>query len=174
MFVEDWTIEFLCKRNGGLFVEEHHFAGFQNSPREGRQGLRLWLLRGDGNLDMSIHAKGTKTGQALKVFLEQDVWTWVTIVGTDKKSIVAYQDGKEVAKGPGVDFDNRLPLNDISIGANSFDERRRTFNGSFSIVRVYDKALTPVKVMSNARGVFLAVEPGGKLSTTWAKLKSGL
>ena len=91
---------------------------------------------------MSIHAKGTKTGQALKVALEQDVWTWVTIVGTDKKSIVAYQDGKEVAKGPGVDFDNRLPLNDISIGANSFDERRRTFNGSFSIVRVYDRALT--------------------------------
>ena len=73
-----------------------------------------------------------------------------------------------------MDFDNRLPLNDISIGANSFDERRRTFNGSFSIVRVYDKVLTPVEVMSNARGVFLAVEPGGKLSTTWAKLKSGL
>ena len=174
LFVEDWTIEFLCKRNGGLFVEEHHFAGFQNSPREGQQGLRLWLLGGGQNLDMSIHAKGTKTGQTLKVALEQDVWTWVTIVGTDKKSIVAYQDGKEVAKGPGVDFDNRLPLNDISIGANSFDERRRTFNGSFSIVRVYDRALTADEVLSNARGVFLAVEPGGKLSTTWAKLKSGL
>ena len=78
------------------------------------------------------------------------MWTWVTIVGTDKKSIVAYQDGKEVAKGPGVDFDNRLPLNDISIGANSFDERRRTFNGSFSIVRVYDKALTPVEYEQRA------------------------
>ena len=112
--------------------------------------------------------------QTLKVALEQDVWTWVTIVGTDKKSIVAYQDGKEVAKGPGVDFDNRLPLNDISIGANSFDERRRTFNGSFSIVRVYDRALTADEVLSNARGVFLAVKPGGKFSTTWAKLKSGL
>ena len=73
-----------------------------------------------------------------------------------------------------MDFDNRLPLNDISIGANSYDERRRTFNGSFSIVRVYDKALTADQVMSNARGVFLAVEPGGKLLTTWAKLKNGL
>ena len=173
LFVEDWTLEFLCKRNGGLYVEEHHFAGFQNSPREGKQGLRLWLLGNGQNLDMSIHSKGGKTGQALKIVLEQDVWTWVTIVGTDKKSVVAYQDGKEVARGPGVDFDNRLPLNDISIGANSFAERRRTFNGSFSMVRVYDKALTPDEVMRNARGAFLSVEPGGKLSTTWAKLKGG-
>ncbi|MDE0040459.1 MAG: hypothetical protein OXT74_00335 [Candidatus Poribacteria bacterium] len=173
LFVEDWTLEFLCKRNGGLYVEEHHFAGFQNSPREGRQGLRLWLLGNGQNLDMSIHAKGGKSGQALRIVLEENKWTWITIVGTDKKSIIAYQDGKEVAKGPGVDFDNRLPLNDISIGANSFDERRRTFNGSFSIVRVYDKALTPDQVMSNAKGVFLAVDPKHKLSTTWAKLKNG-
>ena len=174
LFVEDWTLEFLCKRNGGLYVEEHHFAGFQNSPREGRQGLRLWLLGNGQNLDMSIHAKGSKTGQALKIVLEEDKWTWITIVGTDKKSIIAYQDGKEVARGPGVDFDNRLPLNDISIGANSFDERRRTFNGSFSIVRVYDKALSPTQVLNNAKGVFLAVDPKDKLSTTWAKLKSGI
>ena len=41
--VDDWTLEFLCKRNGGLLQEEHHFAGFQNAPKEGRQGIRLWL-----------------------------------------------------------------------------------------------------------------------------------
>ena len=126
----------------------------RTAPREGKQGLRLWLLGNGQNLDMSIHAKGGKTGQVLKIVLEEDVWTWITIVGTDKKSIIAYQDGKEIARGPGVDFDNRLPLNDISIGANSFDERRRTFNGSFSIVRVYDKALSPTQVLSNAKGVF--------------------
>lgn len=28
LFLEDWTLEFLCKRSGSLFVEEHHFAGF--------------------------------------------------------------------------------------------------------------------------------------------------
>ena len=27
--VEDWTLEFLCKRNGGLLQEEHYFTGFQ-------------------------------------------------------------------------------------------------------------------------------------------------
>ena len=120
---------------------------------------------------MSIHSKGGKTGQALKIVLEEDVWTWITIVGTDKKSIIAYQDGKEVVKGPSVDFDNRLPLNDISIGANSFDERRRTFNGSFSIVRVYDKALTADQVLSNAKGVFRAVEPRGQALNNLVEIK---
>ena len=61
LFFEDWTLEFLCRRNGDFFVEEHHFAGFQNSPREGKQGIRLWIVDGQ-KLDISIHAKGGKQG----------------------------------------------------------------------------------------------------------------
>ena len=34
LYLGDWTLEFLCKRNGNLFDLEHQFAGFQNSPRE--------------------------------------------------------------------------------------------------------------------------------------------
>ena len=100
------------------------------------------------------------------------MWTWFTLVGTNKKSIVAYQDGKEISNQGGFDFNVKLPVNEISIGANSHGERRRTFNGSFSLVRVYDKPLTPAQVVQNARGAFLAVEPGDKLSTTWGKLKN--
>lgn len=59
-----------------------------------------------------------------------------------------------------------------SIGANSFDERRRTFNGSFAIVRAYDKALTEAEINQNISGAF-AVDPADKLSTTWAKVKHG-
>ena len=174
LFLADWTFEFLCKRNGNLYVEEHHFAGFQNSPAEGAQGIRFWLLGGGDALGISIHAKGSKQApEAIKIQLEQDVWTWVTLVGENKKSIVAYQDGREISKQGGFDWNVKLPINEISIGANSYSERRRTFNGSFSLVRVYDKALTPGQVSQNARGVFLSVEPGDKLSTTWGKLKNG-
>ena len=174
LFLADYTFEFLCKRNGNLFVEEHHFVGFQNSPREGAQGIRFWLLGGGDELGISIHAKGSKQApEAIKIRLEQDVWTWVTLVGENKKSIAAYQDGREISKQGGFDWNVKLPINEISIGANSFGERRRTFNGSFSLVRVYDKALTPAQVTQNARGVFLAVEPEDKLSTTWGKLKNG-
>lgn len=172
LFFEDWTLEFLCRRNGDFFVEEHHFAGFQNSPREGKQGIRLWIVGGQ-NLDISIHAKGGKQGvQPLNLKLEEGVWTWIAVVGTSGKSIVAYQDGKEVSKQAGFEFDKKLPINDISIGANSFDERRRTFNGSFAIVRAYDKALTEAEINQNISGTF-AVDPADKLSTTWARVKHG-
>ncbi len=172
LFFEDWTLEFLCRRNGDFFVEEHHFAGFQNSPREGKQGVRLWIVGGQ-NLDMSIHAGGAKQGvQPLNLVLNQGEWTWIAVVGTSGDSIVAYQDGKEVSKQAGFEFDKSLPIDDISIGANSFDERRRTFNGSFAIVRAYDKALSEAEINQNISGTF-AVDPADKLSTTWAHVKRG-
>ena len=168
--VEDWTLEFLCKRNGGLFKEEHHFAGFQNIPREGKQGIRLWM-EGEEKLGISIHAGGGKQGvQPLNIKFEEGIWTWIAIVGTNKKSIVAYQDGKQVSKQDGFEFQKKWVLNDISIGANSHSERRRTFNGSFAIVRVYDKALTEVQINENIDSAF-AVEAIDKLSTTWARIK---
>ena len=172
LFFEDWTLEFLCKRNGDFFVEEHHFAGFQNSPREGKQGIRLWIVGGQ-NLDISVHAGGAKQGvQPLNLKLEEGVWTWIAIVGTNDDSIVAYQDGKEVSKQAGFKFDKKLPINDISIGANSFDERRRTFNGSIALVRAYDIALSADEINQNIQGSF-SVEPADKLSTTWARVKRG-
>lgn len=172
IFFEDWTLEFLCRRNGDFFLEEHHFAGFQNSPKEGKQGIRLWIVNGQ-NLDISIHADGGKQGvQPLNLTLSEGEWTWISVVGTSGKSIVAYQDGKEVSEQPGFEFDKGLPIDDISIGANSFDERRRTFNGSFAIVRAYDKALTEAEINQNIEGTF-AVEPADKLSTTWAIVKRG-
>jgi hypothetical protein len=120
---------------------------------------------------MSIHAGGSKQGvQPLNLKLEEGVWTWITVVGTNDKSIVAYQDGKEVSEQAGFEFDKSLPIDDISIGANSFDERRRTFNGSFAIVRAYDKALSEAEVNQNISDTF-AVDPADKLPTVWAKVK---
>ena len=42
-----------------------------------------------------------------------------------------------------------MPIDDISIGSFSYDERERNFNGSFSIVRVYDRPLSPDEVLQN-------------------------
>ena len=150
LYLGDWTLEFLCKRNGNLFDVEHQFAGFQNSPREGLQGIRLWLPNDGRELELSVHADGFKQpARALNILLEEDVWTWVTIVSMNGESIIAYQDGVEVSRHPGVHFDANLPLDDISIGSFSYDERRRNFNGSFSIVRVYDRALNPDEILQN-------------------------
>ncbi len=150
LYLGDWTLEFLCKRNGSRFALEHQFAGFQNSPRGKLQGIRLWLPKDGQELSMSIHADGFRQPErALNVFLEENVWTWVTIISINGESIVAYQDGVKVSRHPGVYFDANLPLDDISIGSFSYDERDRNFNGSFSIVRVYDRALSPDEVLQN-------------------------
>ena len=158
LYLGDWTLEFLCKRNGNLFDVEHQFAGFQNSPREGLQGLRLWLPNDGRELELSVHADGFKQpARALNIFLEEDVWTWVTIVSMNGESIIAYQDGVEVSRHPGAHFDANLPLDDISIGSFSYDERHRNFNGSFSIVRVYEKALNPDEVLQNIGATMIPI-----------------
>ena len=89
------------------------------------------------------------------------------------KSIVAYQDGREVSKQPGFKFQKKWVLNDISIGANSHAERQRTFNGSFGIVRVYDTGLIEAEIKGNIGSSF-AVEPADKLSIIWTKVKDEL
>ena len=158
LYLGDWTLEFLCKRNGNQFIQEHQFAGFQNSPREGLQGIRLRLFIDGRELELSIHVDGFRQPKrALNIFLEENVWTWVTVVSINGESIIAYQDGVEVSRHPGVHFDASLPLDDISIGANSYDERRRNFNGSFSIVRVYDRALSPDEVLQNIGATMIPI-----------------
>ena len=151
LFLGDWTLEFLCKRNGNLFIEEHQFAGFQYHPRDSIQGIQLQLPADGRELELSIHTnKGVRQPErALNIFLEENEWTWVTIVSKNGESIIAYQDGVEVSRHPGAHFDDRVPLHDISIGSNSYEERNRNFNGSFAIVRVYDRALSPDEVTQN-------------------------
>ena len=174
LFLEDWTIEALCRRNGGALGEEHQFAGFQNTPAEGAQSIRLWMV-GDQNLDMSIHAGGGKQGVATtKLVLEEGVWTWIAIASENGNEIRCYQDGEEVSNQAGFDFDPGLPIDMILIGANSYGERARTFNGSVSIVRVYDKPLTEEQINKNIEAWIsgVAVEPVSKLTTTWGTVKT--
>ena len=172
--LEDWTIEFLLRRNGLQLGEEHQLAGFQNSPPEGQQSIRLWM-EGEVMLGFSIHAGGGKAGVApLNLSLDEGRWTWIAVSAEDKGDIVAYQDGEEVSSQAGFDFDPGLPIDMILIGANSYGERARTFNGSVSIVRVYDKALTEDQVNQNIAAWVsgAAVEPDSKLTTTWGTVKT--
>ena len=59
----------------------------------------------------------------------------------DDTTFRVYQDGVEVGKGDPLPFDGGNAMDDIAIGAVMYDERHRNFNGSFSLVRVYNRAL---------------------------------
>ncbi len=128
---------------------------------------------GGEGLGISIHSEGSKeTVEPLGIVLVEGVWTWLTIVGTNGGSIVTYQDGVQISEQPGFVFDSSVPLGTIIIGANSYGERPRTFNGSFALVRVYDVALSDAEVLGNISDTFAAVEPDSKLTTTWGTVKT--
>ena len=66
--LDDWTIEFLVRRNGDLFREEHQLLGINTLP-EGRQGFRLGIRGGD-TLGIGIYHGGKDMGIASNVRLE--------------------------------------------------------------------------------------------------------
>ena len=100
--------------------------------------------------------------------LNEGEWTWIVITGSDETFRV-YQDGVEVGKDDPLPFDGDNAMDDIAIGAVMYDERHRSFNGSFSIVRVYNRALSADEVQL---GPATAVESVGKLTTTWGRVKA--
>ena len=172
LFLVDWTVEFLCRRNGGKLGGEHQVLGLQTLPPEGQQGIRLRIGGDPAGIEIWIHSEGAKIMDlsSLETPLEEGTWSWITIVGTNEESIVTYQDGVKNNERGGFLFEPAVPLATVVIGANSFWERGRTFNGSFAFVRVYDVALSEAEVLASILGT--AVEPDSKLITTWGTVKT--
>ena len=175
--VTNWSFEFIVRRNGDAFGEEHQFFGFHSSePLWGGTAMRIK----DGNV-LKINHPPPHVGPAVEdveewwrgeedfgLRLNEGEWTWIVITGSDETFRV-YQDGVEVGKGDPLPFDGGNAMDDIAIGAMMYDERHRSFNGSFSLVRVYNRALSADEVQL---GPATAVESVGKLTTTWGRVKA--
>ena len=170
--LEDWTIELLVRRNGDMFNDEHQLAGVGAAAWVGLQGITL-SLDAANNLKMVIYEAGIDTLVPSNIILEEDVWNWVAFTGKDKQEILAYYNGREVNKRPGVDFRKNEPMRRITIGSSTPDEKVRNFNGSIALFRVYDKVLREDEIVRNINAWSgLAVDPGAKLATTWGSLKA--
>ena len=87
--------------------------------------------------------------------LELGKWTWIAFM-SDKSGSVFYQNGKEVNRdGPFV-FHKALPVKFTCIFCGHYGDldkpgegRARSFNGSFAVVRIYDKVLSANEIMAN-------------------------
>ena len=169
LFLEDFTIEFLLRLNGPALGEEHHLAGFQANPREGPNCMRINFWGGEGQLGGEFSGVSPQP-----IMIEEGEWNWITIVNDAGKEFLGYQNGEVVSEQGGIPFDDSATIDMVIIGANSYGERARTFNGSIALVRIYDKALEEDDVMKNintwAGGD--AVEPDSKLTTTWGTVKT--
>ena len=96
---------------------------------------------------------------------------WTFVAGT--------YDGKEEKIYINSVLDSSMEYTD---GFNNNDDPRRIgwhpnnearhFNGIIDEVCLYNKALTPAEILRNQNAALgLSVEPVGKLSTTWSKIK---
>ena len=169
--LEDWTIEFLVRRNGDMFHDEHQLAGV-NAVWVRQQGIRL-ALDAAGNLRVVIYEAGVDKSVPSNIILEESVWNWVSFTGKDKEEILVYHNGREVNKRPGVDLQKNVPMRTITIGSSTPSEKDRNFNGSIALFRVYDRVLGENEIVRNINAWSgLAVDPGSKLATTWGFLKT--
>ena len=162
--VEDWTFEILCRRNGDVLLEEHWMFCFAPQLWEAIAGF-LGAARQQGG-ELYIVGPGGQKPHGIDLLL--DKWTWIAITG-DANETVFYQDGKEISKDVGLTFS--APLQSIAFFTSHHPERRRSFNGSIALVRIYDKVLSADEIMGNIRGA-AAVDPAAKLATTWGREKT--
>ena len=68
-------------------------------------------------------------------------------------------------------FDNETTL---KIGQDFNEDATRFFNGIIDEVAIFNRALTQAEIKTVMEGDFMAVDPTGRLSITWAKLKRQL
>lgn len=180
--LEDFTMGLLMKINGPKLEQEHQLIGIQAAPREKVQNFRIWLDdSGNGNFGNISIAQGAlqpelrddwPTGTH-NIKIGEEEWHWVHMVFDSGRNFISYVDGEKVGKtGPSVKWNKRHDMTLHAIFSNSRDEQIRTCNCSIAIYRVYDRVLSPAEINQNVRGSF-AVDPAGKVSTTWGKLKRG-
>ena len=164
--LEDWTFEALCRRNGDVLFQEHWMFGF--GPNEW-EDIAAWLGvdRQKGG-EIISHLNGR---QPCGIDLLLGEWTWIAIT-SDSDETVFYQDGEEVHRAGSHNFDKDNPVWRIMLfcGHYPIGGRDRSFNGSFAMVRMYDKALSAEEIMGNIRAT-AAVDPVSKLTTTWGREK---
>ena len=171
MFLENWTIELLLKMNS---IEDSHraglrnqIAGFQPQKLEGDNAIRIGFWWEPGEI-------GGQFGGARDnlLLLEEDEWTWINFVSGG--TIKLYKNGKVRNLMEGAKFDKNTPIEVIVIGANSYGERAKNFNGSIALVRVYDRVLSTKEIKQNitAWTEWRGVDPASKLGTTWGEVKA--
>jgi len=169
-----------------MFNEPGDDSRVISKAQGGGTGDHYWalVLSGTGEDDLQFRLR-TDVGATLKVTVpdgnevETGVWTHVAVTwDASDPNMKFYKNGEEihsaakdgtaVALGPDVEIG--IGNQSVSAGADSMD---RPFNGIMDEVAIWNRGLTLEEITELiADGLPSAVEPGGKLSTTWAGIKA--
>lgn len=173
--LENWTVELHIKRNGDGFGGEHHIGGFRSFNPRHEQRIDMHF-NGTKTGAINVDMKGLKSDRnTFKEVLDIEVNEWHRIAfvyNETAKTLEGYLDGKRIKKltTKGLDYDHGQDMNFHSLFVSHVPEHGRSLNGSISLVRVYDKALTAEQILQNFEGRAVA-SPRDKLATTWGNVK---
>lgn len=174
--LENWTVELHLKRNGPAFADEHQIAGFRSfDPRHGQRIDIHFAERDTGMVNINIKGLNTEPithKEVLDIGIEE--WHRIAFVYDESvNTLQTYLDSKSVKRfTTKQDFDPKVDMNFHSLFDSHVPEHGRSFNGSMSIVRMYDKALTAAQILQNFEG--RAIEATGKFTTTWGRVKEAI
>lgn len=186
-FTENYTQGFLLNVRGGTLEQEHQLAGLQSDAPEANQTTRIWVDGGDedGNPGCltSVNVMQPAIGLREDYQLEDHGmcpgignWAFVNIAFESGIAITFYIDGEITGDLPsGVTWDAGRPMNLHYIFAHSFNEQQRTFNGSIAFYKVWDEWMDEDAInadIASEQGGGTAVESVGKLTTTWAAMRT--
>ena len=142
--------------------------------------MRIWLDQNGGGFDNVSIAQGAigaradlRVGQTQMTFA-QGKWHWTHLVFRSGDSLTGYINGEKVSESrTTVKWNKKHAMSLHAIFSHSRPEAHRTCNCSIAVYRVYDRALSDAEIEQDVRGSF-AVDPTGKLATTWGNLKRGI
>ncbi len=187
VFLENYTMGLLVRINGGLLEEEHQMLGIQSDAPEANQTSRIWVSNGDAdnpagnitNVNVMQPAIGLREDYGLEdhgLSLGVDIWRFVHISFESGIAIDFYVDGELTGSLPsGVTWDPERPMNIHALFCHSFREQHRTFNGSIAYYKVWDQYMTEDEInaeIAAGGGGGTSVDPGDKVTTTWASVKT--
>ena len=187
LFFEDWTIEVWLKRLGpGKSAGDHQILAFIDGPWPYGQCVTMYfdIWRGDGVdtgfVKLFLSATGTGGADNGEHFVPEvdigiDEWHQLAFTFDDSNGTVrCYLDAELVGEMETIqDYSKETEMIRNGIFKTDPDEAAdRVFNGSISIVRLYDKVLSDAEILENFNDPRTsAVEPADKLAATWGKVK---
>ncbi len=168
---EAWTITswvFVNASENGF----GHILG--KRPAAGTIANYAFRTSGNGTAWEAYYARDGWKGAWSQGTVQKDVWLYMTATYDGTDTITIYENGAEIGAVSGMGAPAPRNDTDVNIGGWT-DNTSETLDGMLAEVALFDVALSEADInnlMEDGLSSITAVEPTGKLATTWAGIKS--
>ena len=126
-----------------------------------------YRIYNNGTVRMGFYGNDLDSPNAVEADKWAHICFWLDVKGKSRK---IYIDGKETVEDAGkAGIEYLGTAGDTMIG--SWGATGQKFNGAIDEVAVWDRALTEDEIEQSMGDLAAAVDPSGKLATTWARVK---